>query len=225
MRVMTFNIRGGKGMDGRCSLARIVQTVQAHAPDVVCFQEIHERTPWRSLADQPCRLQRLLGMPLIFQRNLNIGFGGEGVGIATSLPIEAVARHALPSVRERRGLLEVRVRSPHGVVSLFCTHWGLGSMERLHQAEETTRRIVKVGHPVIVCGDLNDRADQGSVRHLIDNANLLDVGAAANALTYPADHPRLRIDYILCSKQLAVAHVETVQTQSSDHYPVLATIM
>lgn len=52
MRIVTYNIRGGLGLDGRRSIGRVAETLRALRPDVVCFQEVHQRTPWGGLTDR-----------------------------------------------------------------------------------------------------------------------------------------------------------------------------
>ena len=134
MRVMSYNIRGGLGMDGHRDTARIAQIVGSQAPDVVCFQEVHQRLPWSGWVDQPRRLRRSLGLAFIFQANLPIGIGGYGLGVATHFPVLHVRRHRLPSAGETRGALEVEMETPEGAVTIFCTHWGLDREERARQA-------------------------------------------------------------------------------------------
>ncbi len=219
---MTYNIRGGWGMDGRRSTARIAETVAAHAPDIVCFQEVHERLPWSRMVDQPRRLQRLLQMPFVFQRNLSIGVGGYGVGIVTRFPVVGAQRWFLPSVKEQRGALEVRLRAPEGDVSVFCTHWGLNGEERRQQAVQMAERVNAAPRPVIVCGDLNEQPGAAGVQELLARAGLRDADAALDRPTFPAGEPRVRIDYLFYGGELRLEGAKVVETPASDHYPVFA---
>ena len=211
-------------MDGRRSTARIAETVAAHAPDIVCFQEIHQRLPWSGMIDQPRRLARVLRMPFTFQRNLDFGVGGYGVGIATRYPLLGTQRRLLPSVKEQRGALEVLLRTPQGELSVFCTHWGLDAEERRGQAAQMAEWIGASPHPVVACGDLNDPPDAASVRDLLARTGLRDADAAANRLTFPAGTPRTRIDYILYGAELSLEQTEVLDTLSSDHYPIWADL-
>ncbi len=223
MRVMTFNIRGGLGMDGKRSLQRIADVVEESRPDVVCFQEIHQRTLYGSFQDQARDLQRRLDMPVVFQRNLNLGFGGEGIAIASRFPILGVQRQFLPSVRERRGVLEVRFQGTDAPFTVFCTHWGLRPEERLSQAHRMAIYIQQANTPVIVCGDLNDVPGSACVEALLAETRLQDA-AGNNSPTYPALSPRVKIDYILCSHELCIETIQAIPTAASDHFPLLAEI-
>ena len=222
MRVMTYNVRGGWGSDGRKSTGRIVDVVREQKPDIVCFQEIHQRLPQSRFVDQPARLEQGLGMPFVFQANLRLGMGGYGVGVASRYPVRGVQNHLLPSVREQRGALQVTLETPDGLLTVFCTHWGLNGAERERQAARLAELIAGVSGPVIFCGDLNEGPDAPAVRLLLERTGLSDADAARNHLTYPTEAPEARIDYVFFSPALTLAGVSVVETFASDHLPLVA---
>ena len=222
MRVMTYNVRGGWGSDGRKSTGRIVDVVREQAPDIVCFQEIHQRLPQTKFVDQPTRLEQGLGMPFVFQANLRLGIGGYGVGVASRYPVRGVQNHLLPSVREQRGALQVILETPSGLLTVFCTHWGLNGAERERQAARLVELIGDVSGPVITCGDLNEGPDAPAVRLLLERTGLSDADAAQNRLTYPTDAPETRIDYVFFSPSLALGGVSIPVRPASDHLPLVA---
>lgn len=222
MRIMTYNIRGGLGMDGARSTERIAQVVLERDPHLVCFQEVHQRLPWSGLIDQPRQLGRLLKMPFVFQANLNFGLAGYGVGIATRYPVTGVKRHRLPSVGEQRGALEVHLEAPTGRLTVFCTHWGLKEEERSRQAETLAERIIAAPGPILVCGDLNGRPFDPCVRTLLERTGLQDADATADRPTFLVGAPSARIDYIFYSSAFALQSIEVIDTTASDHYPLLA---
>ena len=222
MRVMTYNVRGGWGSDGQKSTERIADVVRSQSPDVVCFQEVHQRLPQSRFVDQPVRLERELGMPFVFQANLRLGMGRYGVGVASRYPVRGVRNHLLPSVREQRGVLQVTFESPRGLLTVFCTHWGLNGAEREKQAAQLAELIGGVSGPVIVCGDLNERPDAPAVRLLLDRTGLSDADAALNRPTYPTERPEARIDYVFFSPSMALAGVSVLETPASDHLPLVA---
>lgn len=222
MRILTYNIRGGLGIDGRRDTERIAATVAALSPDVVCFQEVHRRLPWSGLIDQPARLGRALGMGFTFQANLNVGVGGYGVGVATKYPVLAVKRHFLPSVGERRGALEVRLQTPDGAVTVFCTHWGLQRGERERQAAQMTAHVNAAPRPLLVCGDLNETPEADHVQRLLAETGLRDADAGTDRPTYPADAPRARIDFVFYAGCLRLEALTLGGSQASDHLPLWA---
>jgi endonuclease/exonuclease/phosphatase family metal-dependent hydrolase len=220
IRVMTYNIRGGLGADGRRSIERVAETIHSARPDVVCLQEVHQRLPWSRMADQPRALARLLGCRVTFQRNLSLGFGGEGLAIATRYPVLSVRRHRLPGRGERRGALQVVLCTPLGTVTFVCTHWGLGQTDRDRQATCVADRLRAVAGPLVVAGDLNATAGDACVARLLAGAGLTDTHSGH--LTYSVAAPTVRIDYVLHSRHLTAGGVATLPTGASDHYPVVS---
>ncbi len=221
MRVMTYNIRGGWGSDGRKSTGRIAEVVRDQSPDIVCFQEVHQRLPQSKFVDQPARLESELEMPLVFQANLRLGFGGYGVAVSARYPVRAVQNHLLPSAREQRGALQVLLDTPHGLLTVFCTHWGLNSQEREKQAARLADLVLAVTGPILVCGDFNEGPDAAGIRLLLERTGLQDADAAQHRLTYPADNPEARIDYIFFSPSLMLTAVFPVTSLASDHLPLV----
>jgi len=221
MRVMTYNIRGGLGMDGQRSTERIAEVILAQDADIVCLQEVHQRLPQSGFSDQPGQLQKFLGLPVTFQANLRIGLGGYGLAVVSRYPVGTVQNHLLPSVREQRGVLEVRLDTPNGPLALFCTHFGLSGEERVKQAARLAELVSDAAYPVIVCGDFNERSDAPAVRLLLEQTGLVDADAALDRWTYPVNALEARIDYVFYSLSLACRELLVVETQASDHLPVV----
>ena len=224
MRVVSYNIRGGLGMDRKRSTLRIADTVRSLLPDVICFQEVHQKLLWSGSENQPAMLSTRLQRPFVFFAPTRYGFGGEGLGVCVRGVIVEEIHHTLPSGRENRGVLEVRLRDVGGLRSLavLCAHWGLDSVERLEQAAECVKIVTNSSRPLILCGDLNETADAPAVRYLIENSGLFDAGAVVNLPTFPADNSTKRIDYILHSPDLRSTCVEINPSLASDHLPVAA---
>ncbi len=221
---MTYNIRGGLGLDARRDTARIAAAVLSQDPDIVCFQEVHQRLPWSGWVDQPRRLGDALNLQFVFQPNLRFGFGGYGLGVATRFPILRVRRHRLPSVGEKRGALEVEIATPDGPVTAFCTHWGLKREERVRQGQAMAERMRRVQTPLVLCGDLNERPEADYVSAMLARADLRDCGAATDLPTYPSDGPTARIDVLCVSPDLGLERLWVVETPASDHLPVVADL-
>ena len=221
MRVMTYNIRGGLGMDGRRSAEHIAEVVAAQDADIVCLQEVHQRLPQSGFTDQPGQFEKFLGLPVTFQANLRIGPGGYGLAVVSRYPVGTVQNHLLPSVREQRGVLEMRLDTPSGPLSLFCTHFGLNGEERVKQALRLAELVTDTAHPVIVCGDFNERADAPAVRLLLDRTGLKDADAALDRWTYPVSALEARIDYLFYSASLVCKSVTVIETEASDHLPIV----
>jgi endonuclease/exonuclease/phosphatase family metal-dependent hydrolase len=208
-------------MDGLRSTERIAEVVAAQDADIVCLQEVHQRLPQSGFVDQPSQLQKFLGLPVTFQANLRIGVGGYGLAVISRFPVGTVQNHLLPSVREQRGVLEVRLDTPNGPLALFCTHFGLNSEERIKQASRLAELVAAASAPVVVCGDFNERANAPAVRLLLEQPGLADADAAQDRWTYPVNALEARIDYIFSSPPLICRELSVIETDASDHLPLV----
>ena len=193
-----------------------------HSPDILCVQEVHQRLPQSRFVDQPGRLQKALGLPVVFQANLRLGIGSYGLALVSRYPVNTVQNHLLPSTREQRGVLEVSLTTPLGLLTVFCTHWGLNGAERERQGARLADLVLAVPGPVLVCGDFNEDAEAPGLGLLRSQTGLQDADAAERRLTYPADTPAARIDYILHSPGLKLQDVFPVSSLASDHLPLIA---
>jgi endonuclease/exonuclease/phosphatase family metal-dependent hydrolase len=220
-------------MDGQRSIARIAEVIRQADADIVCLQEVHQRLPWSGFQNQPGLLERMLGIRVIFGPNYGILGGRFGNAIATSHPIKRWTNTRLPNelerrrpsmFLERRGLLEVELTLPDGPLTVMCTHWSLAAEDRMESAVVVADRIRRNAGRLIVCGDLNARPGSPEMRHLVQEAGLVDAGADTDIPTYPADWPTMRIDYILHPQERRVVASELINTQASDHQPVLKCI-
>jgi len=213
-------------MDDVRSPERIADVLRPLSPDIICFQEIHQKMFVSGRVDQPDVLSMLLSRPFYFHRTLRIGLGNYGIGIATRATIVARKEHLLPSGKEQRGALELLLGNIDGWrrLTVFCTHWGLDPAERMDQAKELTLLVNAAPRPVVVCGDLNEGPEGEGVQWLLSHTNLLDADASRNRLTYDADNPSVRIDYCLYSAELSLQNCEIISSDASDHLPVLADL-
>ena len=209
-------------MDGVRSAERIAEVVLAQDADIVCLQEVHQRLPQSGFQDQPKQFEKHLGLPVTFQANLRLGpLGGYGLAVASRYPVGTVHNHLLPSVREQRGVLEVRLDTPTGPIVIFCTHFGLSGEERVKQSAGLAALVQAASYPVLVCGDFNERPDAPAIRALLSQTGLADADAERNRWTYPTNALEARIDYLFHSPPLVCQSVSVIETQASDHLPVV----
>lgn len=139
MRLLTWNIQWGRGLDGRVDLVRIAREIEAHAPDVVCLQEVVRGFPELTQGgvtadDQPAVLADLFtGWSSAYAPALDVAqragtrrqFGNM---LLTRLPLLEVRRHALPMPADAsvpampRAALECTVMAPWGPLVVVTTH-------------------------------------------------------------------------------------------------------
>ena len=138
LRVVSWNIQWGRGVDGRVDLARIARVARETADfDVLCLQEVavnFPRLPGNDKTDQPARLGEMLpGYLAVFAPGSDLpdGSGGRsqfGNLILSRLPMGQVFRHLLPWPADfaapsmQRVALEVVVAAPWGPLRIVTTH-------------------------------------------------------------------------------------------------------
>ena len=97
LRVLTYNIHHGEGVDGKFDLPRIAEVIKSVSPHVVALQEVDQQTARSSGVDQPAELSRLTGMEVVFGRNIDFQGGGYGTAVLSTLPVKAHSSVKLPS--------------------------------------------------------------------------------------------------------------------------------
>jgi endonuclease/exonuclease/phosphatase family metal-dependent hydrolase len=212
-------------MDGLRSTRRISDVVRALTPDIVAFQEIHQRLVRSGGEDQPSILGGLLNRTFTFQRLLRFGTGGYGIGLAVRSTIIGRTEHLLPGGNEQRGALELRLRDVDGHrMTAICTHWGLDADERLRQAEALADIVNASFGPVVLCGDFNEGITGEAVQLLLARTGLQDADADRQRATFLSIDPTQRIDFVLHSAELKATNVEVIASTASDHLPVLVDL-
>lgn len=217
-------------MDGSRSIHRIADVLKEIAADIICLQEVHQRLPWSGFQNQPARLSRLLGKPVIFQANYRFGIGQFGNALLTSLPVLKQASIRLPNrverssilrKPERRGLLEVTLKTESGPVTILLTHWSLAAPDRMESASVTADRVKKLSLPIVLAGDFNGIPGSPEIEALQTRSGLRDAGREDGKLTFPAEQPDRRIDYVWHSNDMWLASTRIIETAASDHYAVV----
>jgi len=105
LRVMTYNIHVGVGMDKKLDLARIAGVINSEHPDLVGLQEVDRGVTRTQRIDEIAELAKLTRMDYAFAFNLHYQGGQYGVAILSRFPIRATDHRLYQNRREaeRRG--------------------------------------------------------------------------------------------------------------------------
>ncbi len=176
MRLVTWNIQWGCGVDGRVDLARIVQAARDMADfDVLCMQEVADNYPGLDGNDDGDQFAGLAALLPGYRCVEAIGVDAPGDGgrrrrfgnaLFTRYSILAVRRHALPWPADPgvetmpRAAVEATLQAPMGAIRVTTTHLEYYSdVQRRAQAQhlrhlqdEACERAAKPG----------DRGDAGT---------------------------------------------------------------
>jgi endonuclease/exonuclease/phosphatase family metal-dependent hydrolase len=233
LRVMSYNIHVGIGVDKRLDLRRVAEVIRRERPDLVGLQEIDRGTQRTGRVDQIAELARLTGMHYAFAPNLNFQGGWYGVAILSRFPLLASehARFRHRREAERRGYLLAEVEINGRPLSFVTTHLDHQQDDnRLFETEQLLRAVPDSPAPLVVAGDFNDEPAGESYRLMLTRfADAWAAGGAAGdggGLTYPADKPRKRIDYIFHAprERTRARRAWVVESPASDHRALVAEI-
>jgi endonuclease/exonuclease/phosphatase family metal-dependent hydrolase len=237
IRVMSFNIHHGVGVDGRLDLQRVADVIKSEGADIVGLQEVDRHRSERSdFVDQAGWLARELNMHVVYGANLdNDPFNpGEprrqyGTAILSSKPILDWENTYLPRYEghEQRGLLRGRVVVRGVPLQVYNTHLQHNdAAERLEQAEAIKEIIGTPDDSVILLGDLNATPEAPEIATLLDRlVDAWEQAGVGDGYTIPSEGPNRRIDYVLTSDDVVARAAAVVTSDASDHLPVHADVL
>src|SRR6185369_1030983 len=205
LRVMTYNIHVGVGMDKKLDLQRIADVINRERPDLVGLQEVDRGVKRTEGKDEIAELAAMTHMQYAFAPNLDFQGGKYGVAILSRFPIKNTVHRMFENKREteRRGMLLVEVEVDRKPLTFVTTHLDYQFEDgRLFETEQLLKHLAEVKPPLIVVADLND-VPSGSAYQLLrtkfDDAWVVS-RAKGDGFSYPADKPAKRIDHIFSAK-------------------------
>jgi len=224
VRVMTWNIHGGLGTDGRRDLKRIVDCVRKHDPDIVALQEVGARREIAGMEEAFTFLSDALGKHIAESRLVTAPDGNYGHALLCRWPLtESVCHDISYRRREPRAAIEAVAQTPFGPLHVVAVHLGLSFAERRHQAELLASLVQTKAQRTVLLGDLNDWIWRGSVQTLL---NRLFPGHS-HMKTFPSFWPVFALDRIYCrpKEMLTRSWTDPRARKASDHLPVIADLM
>ncbi len=231
LRVMTYNIHVGVGMDKKLDLPRVAGVINAQHPDLVGLQEVDRGVTRTQRIDEIVELSKLTRMDYAFAFNLHYQGGQYGVAILSRFPIRATDHRLYQNTREaeRRGFIRAEVSVDGRVLNFVTTHLDYQYEDgRLFEAQQLLNALKDVQGPLVIVGDFNDipagRAYQ-LMRYQFGDA-WIESRSTDEGFSYPTDKPAKRIDYIFfrSTERVRTRRAWIVDTQASDHVPVVADL-
>lgn len=228
---MTYNIHVGVGMDKKLDLQRIADVITRERPDLVGLQEVDRNVKRTEGKDEILELAKMLRMDYAFGHNLDYQGGQYGVAVLSRFLIHKVDHQKYENRREaeRRGMVRVEVEVAGRTINFATTHLDYQYPDgRLFETEQMLRFLDGVKDPLIVVGDFNDEPAGSACKLMLERFDdaWISSRAKGDGLSYPADKPGKRIDYIFYRKGSGVRARKAwvVNTLASDHLPVMAEL-
>ncbi|MGG4096131.1 endonuclease/exonuclease/phosphatase family protein [Paenibacillus lautus] len=219
LKVMSYSIRHGKGLDGKASLSRIAEVITKVQPDIVALQGVDRFLPRSGFRDQLKRLAKQLGMHACFSPSVNLIIFQYGNAILSRYPIISKEIQYIGGSKERRSILMVKLQINEDVVTVVNTHLGVHMKERIKQNPILWNALEKLEQPTILAGDFNMEMDDPFMKRL--NARWKKVTLQNNL---PTMENGKEIDHIFVNMPTELATARVIPYDASDHYPVIAEL-
>lgn len=230
LRVASYNIKHGRGMDDRVDLERTAAVVDRFGAEVVALQEVDVGVRRSGSVNQPEWLGERLGMQSAFGAFMDYQGGCYGMAILSKWPLRAVRSLDLPTGNEPRVALVADLLRPDGeVLTVVNVHfdWVDDDRFRFAQAEVVAKFVAALPNAYVVLGDCNDGPGSRTVQLFRAQARNADKPDGACA-TFPSPAPVQEIDFVFAGPvarwRSATAEV-VVETAASDHRPVVAELV
>jgi endonuclease/exonuclease/phosphatase family metal-dependent hydrolase len=204
LRVMTYNILGGRNTDGKRDLTRIAEVIKALNPDLVAMQEVDVKTTRIKGVDVPAELAKLTGMHAAFASAMPFAGGDYGDAVLSKFPIKKQTGYTLPSTagHEPRVAVAVEFVLPNAAKPLvfIATHLDHtdANENRLLQIKELNDSFSapNLPGPAILAGDFNTGTETEEMK-LLAKSWTSTWPADKLGFTYPSDKPSSKIDHIV----------------------------
>jgi endonuclease/exonuclease/phosphatase family metal-dependent hydrolase len=244
LKIMTYNIHHGAGMDKQLDLERIARVILQEKAEIAGLNEVYGAGPkfGNQVEEIHKHLEKLSRHPwyAAFGKNLVIPSGDYGNAVVSQYPIREFSNLHLPVIPENnepRGLLSVKLDWNKKTLWWNQTHLA-------YQGWATTERICSVqtilnvinqqqGDYKILAGDFNASPGEESIQMV--KSVMLDAWSSASSTTmgytFPTDAPKIRIDYLFLpnSKSISVKECYVPDKKDaligSDHRPLAATLI
>ena len=226
LRVLSWNIHHGEGMDGKVDLERLATVIRAQQPDIVMLQDVDRRCKRSGGVDQPAELARLTGMQPLFGKATESEEGESGQVILSRFPLSDLKIHRLPGEGEPRIAMSAIVETPIGPISAASIYLdGQDAARQIVQAQVASAALLEVvTSPVVLAGDFNAGPDSKTLA-VFGQAPWFIVEKSDPPATHPADHPTDEIDFAIVRGLNAEKPTTVIgETVASDHRPILTII-
>jgi len=229
LTAMTYNIFSGRNLARELDLYHAAAVIRQVQPDFITLNEVRSHTEDVGPINQAYELGRLTGYFPVFGKAIDILGGEYGNAFLSRLPVEACEVIHIPDPErtsdhhyEHRCILRCELLAGERRITVLSTHFGLAPSEQENAVQTVLEVIRGESNPVLLMGDLNAEPDCPILKPLF--LALRDAAEGSGILTFPSDVPRIKIDHILYSNAFRAPNVYSINTQNSDHRPLIAKL-
>ena len=222
LKLMSYNIRNAKGMDGICSYQRIANVINNASPDVVAIQELDSMTVRSGQNYILGEVAERTQMHASYAPAISFQGGKYGVGILSREKPLSIKTYPLPGREEKRMLMIAEFEDYY----FGCTHLSLTEEDRLASLDIIKNSANNITKPFFIAGDFNDSPESKFMKSFQQDFQIL---TNIKQATFPSPSPTETIDYIAVWKHQA-NHFANLSAKvldepvASDHRPILVNL-
>lgn len=223
LRIATYNLHSGIGLDRRFRPQRILDVIAELAADIIVMQEVLSPVFGFDVHEH---LRAETGFHFATMTTVQLAGGTFGNAVLSRWPILDRVDHLLTvGEYEPRGALELIVDRGRSKLRVIATHLGLRGRERSEQLARLLAIVKSTAEiPTVLAGDFNvTRARARSLRAYAEH-----FGKADALATFPAIAPVLPLDRIFAVSGASIVDVKVHRSRrariASDHLPLVATV-
>jgi endonuclease/exonuclease/phosphatase family metal-dependent hydrolase len=221
LRIASWNMHAGIGLDGRFTPERIAGVIAELDADLLALQEVGSRNAFDMLAHVELAARaRGISMPTFIQHGCDFGNV-----VLSRLEVVSRACHLLGvGRREPRNAIDLVVDADGHSLRIMATHLGLRRMERHEQLARLGATLQRgTPMPTVLLGDFNDWRPR-----MPDELAPFFGGAPRAPPTFPSPCPLAALDRIWTAPASMllelVVHRSRAARIASDHLPLVATV-
>ena len=237
MKFLLYNIRYGtgkylnqpfkhmRGYLGRSvrNVYRIGKFINKYKPDIVGLVEVDLGSFRMYSRNQATLLGRITRNNNVYQYKYEEDSNymkfpmvrKQGNALLSKKPVLREEFHYL-DIGMKKLIIEVETED----IVVFLVHLALGGKTRQKQIVQLYNFVKNCKKPVIVAGDFNVFWGEEEIEMFLQASNLQNINIRKEP-TFPSWNPKRELDFILCSKEIKVKSYAVIQTQLSDHLPIL----
>lgn len=236
LRLLSYNIKHAKGMDGKLDVERIAKVIAEQTPDLVALQEVDKDCKRSKNIDIAGKLGEILKMEHRFGKTIDLGKGEYGLAVLSRFPVKKTHIHKLPKGGEPRIALEIIVDKKGELISFVTLHLDWTNKKiRTDQVKEVMKVLAERKHKVVLAGDFNAPRNSDTIQELVKAGwNVLEKNDGNGVRTFHGEKDRAvsataereEIDFIVLKNfpKSNIKHGVVQELIASDHRPIYAII-
>lgn len=209
----------------------VADTIRKCGADIIGLQEIRNKSETEGYDAQAKIIAHKLGFYYYFAEAIR--FGGKnpyGNALLSRYPIISAETIVIPDPKfkiypgyyETRCVLKAKIDVNGTILNVLVTHLGLNPNERRKGVRTIISNLEK--KDCVLMGDFNMKPYNKKLRPIKERLYDTAEKFSSPKLSFPSDHPKMKIDYIFASRDLKVLSADIPSIVSSDHRPHIATL-